>query len=48
MCGLRHPNITQLLAAVPVAEGSHSVSPYDAPMLVFLTLQTVAVYVGYI
>ena len=40
MCGLRHPNITQLLAAVPVAEGSHSVSPYDAPLLVFEYLET--------
>ena len=40
MCGLRHPNITQLLAAVPVAEVSNSCSPSDAPLLVFKYLET--------
>ena len=40
MCALRHPNITQLLGVVPVAEGSDSVSLYDAPLLVFEYLET--------
>ena len=40
MCGLRHPNITQLLAAVPVAEVSNSCSPSNAPLLVFEYLET--------